>query len=83
MPSARVFLELSCDGGVERSNRTYREEFYEDKRMQETSLMGIRRELKKYTEKYNCERPHAGLNWKTPMEYLESILEDRKPFQSR
>jgi transposase len=67
------------NGGVERSNRTYREEFYGDKRMQETSLMGIRRELKKYTEKYNNERPHAGLNWKTPMEYLESVLEDGKP----
>jgi transposase InsO family protein len=40
--------------------------------------MGIQRKLKKYTEKYNNERPHAGLKLKTPVKSLESILEDGK-----
>jgi putative transposase len=62
------------NGGVERGNRILREEFYEDHRMQETSIQGVRRELKKFLYKYNTYRPHHKLKGITPHAYTEIIL---------
>ncbi|MDR0640475.1 MAG: transposase [Holosporales bacterium] len=48
------------NGEVERSNRTFREEFYNNELL-EDSILRIRRELLKAVEKYNTYRPHAAL----------------------
>ena len=56
------------NGKIERSNRTFREEFYHD--LKEESIVGTRRELKKFVEKYNSFRPHNSLNGLTPLEYI-------------
>jgi transposase InsO family protein len=63
------------NGGVERSNRIFREEFYDDANMLEDSICGIRRELRKSMEKYNTYRPHYELKGLTPMEYINRVLE--------
>lgn len=63
------------NGGVERGNRTFREEFY-DRPLLADSLGAIRAELKKATEKYNTYRPHFALDGRTPIQYLtQSLLE--------
>jgi transposase InsO family protein len=63
------------NGGVERSNRMFREEFYGDPKIQEYSLCGFRRELFKFLEKYNDYRPHFALKGLTPNEYTKIVLE--------
>lgn len=59
------------NGCVERGNRTFREDFYNQKRhdMGE-NICEIRRSLEKMTAKYNDYRPHQNLNFLTPMEYV-------------
>lgn len=59
------------NGGVERGNRIFREEFYEQSRFNADSLGGIRNELRDAVKKYNHYRPHSGIDNLTPMEYLE------------
>ena len=56
------------NGGVERSNRTSREEFYE---VEDVSLdiEEHNRQLLKYAYCHNYVRPHRSLNLKTPYEY--------------
>lgn len=56
------------NGKIERSNRTFREEFYHD--LKEESIVGTRRELKMFVAKYNSFRPHNSLNGLTPLEYI-------------
>jgi IS30 family transposase len=63
------------NGGVERSNRIFREEFYAGINMMEDTVRGIRRELLKAVGKYNTYRPHYGLKGLTPMEYVSRVLE--------
>jgi transposase InsO family protein len=63
------------NGGVERSNRVFKEELYKDNSIQESSVMGIRRELLKYVKKYNTYRPHFSLLDSTLMEYINIVLE--------
>jgi transposase InsO family protein len=63
------------NGGVERGNRTFREEFY-DRPMLADSLGAIRAELKKATEKYNAYRPHFALDGRTPNQYLNQTLRE-------
>lgn len=63
------------NGGVERGNRTFREEFYARKDLLADSIGGLRAELKKAQHKYNTYRPHHALKGKTPMEYIQNILE--------
>jgi transposase InsO family protein len=46
------------NGGVERGNRTFREEFYDRKDLLADSIGAMRFELNKATEKYNTYRPH-------------------------
>ena len=61
------------NGGVERSNRTLREEFYDSSK--ESSICAFRRELMKYLDRYNNFRPHFALKGLTPFEYNSLILE--------
>ena len=63
------------NGGVERENRTLREEFYRQNNNLADSLQAIRYELKKYILKYNQYRPHFNLNNLTPMQYIQNNIE--------
>jgi transposase len=62
------------NGGVERSNRTFQDEFYDRNDLLEDSIVGIRRELYRYVEKYNTYRPHYSLKGMTPMEYIKGVF---------
>ena len=57
------------NGKVERSNRIFREEFYEE--LSENSILGARRERMRFLRKYNSYRPHASLldklHWSNPI----------------
>lgn len=59
------------NGGVERTNRTFREEFYDSNRLQADSIGAMRCELKQALKKYNEYRPHQGLQGLTPMAYIQ------------
>ncbi len=61
------------NGGVERGNRTFREEFYYRCDLLADSLGALRYELKKAVDKYNNYRPHKALDGLTPMAYLQTI----------
>ena len=60
------------NGGVERGNRTFREEFYARRDMLADSAGDINYELQKAVLKYNSYRPHASLNMRTPFEYIHN-----------
>ena len=68
LPPARA----KYNGGVERGNRTFREEFYYCRDLMADSIGDIRFELTKAVEKYNTFRPHHALKGNTPMHYLRS-----------
>jgi len=61
------------NGGVERGNRIFREEFYERHDLLADSLGSMRFELKRAITKYNTYRPHSRLKGLTPMDYLKNI----------
>ena len=58
------------NGGVERANRTFREDFYDDPKILADSIGALRFELKNAIQTYNEYRPHSALDGRTPMEYL-------------
>lgn len=58
------------NGGVERANRTHREEFYEVNEI-EFSLIEHNRQLKKWEDTCNFIRPHQALDYLTPDEYYQ------------
>lgn len=58
------------NGGVERSNRTFRDEFYGRPSLLADSLGAMRHELAKAVEIYNTFRPHHSLKGLTPMAYI-------------
>ena len=60
------------NGGVERGNRTFREEFYACRDLIADSIGAMRFKLRKAAKKYNAFRPHHALKGKTPMEYLRT-----------
>ena len=64
------------NGGVERGNRTFREEFYACRDLIADSIGAMRFELRKAVDKYNTFRPHHALKGKTPMEYLRITQAD-------
>jgi putative transposase len=68
--------EQKFNGGVERGNRTFREEFYACRDLIANSIGAMRFELRKAVEKYNTFRPHHALKGKTPMEYLRNNQPD-------
>ena len=61
------------NGGVERGNRTFREEFYANNLLAD-SIGAIRYELDKAVNKYNTYRPHFNLKGLTPYDYTHKIL---------
>jgi len=60
------------NGGVERGNRTFREEFYARRDLHADSVRALNAELQKAVHKYNTYRPHANLNMLTPLSYIQS-----------
>lgn len=62
------------NGGVERGNRTFREEFYNRVDLLEDSVRGIQASLNKALLKYNTYRPHRNLKGLTPMAYIKNTL---------
>lgn len=69
------------NGGVERGNRTFREEFYTRADLLEDSIRGLQAQLSKAIRKYNTYRPHRNLNGLTPMQYILNHL-SQTPCQS-
>jgi len=59
------------NGGVERGNRIFREEFYARKDLLANSLRELRNDLNKALNKYNSYRPHFSLKGLTPMQYIQ------------
>lgn len=70
------------NGGVERGNRTFREEFYNRSDLLDDSVRGIQAELTKAVGKYNTYRPHRNLHGLTPMQYINTTLSET-PFLSQ
>lgn len=62
------------NGGVERGNRTFREEFYNRADLLEDSVRGMQAALNKAVVKYNNYRPHKNLNGLTPIRYIQNNL---------
>lgn len=61
------------NGGVERGNRTFREEFYARGIIAE-SVGEFKYHLERAVQKYNSYRPHFSLKGLTPFEYTDQIL---------
>ena len=55
------------NGKVERSHRTDEEEFYRLTRLR--TLPEAHRRLGYWNHRYNTDRPHGGIGWKTPEKY--------------
>lgn len=71
------------NGGVERGNRTFKDEFYYQPRFNADSIGAIRNELAKAVDKYNAYRPHYALKGKTPLQYLrECATQGSTPSQT-
>ncbi|MCD8378448.1 MAG: integrase core domain-containing protein, partial [Candidatus Gastranaerophilales bacterium] len=60
------------NGYVERTNETYRYEFWNVYEIPDT-IEETRKLLRKFEIYYNCERMHQSLNYLTPMEYYYTI----------
>ena len=72
-------------GRIERSNRTMREEFYNNRSITGycIELEDWNKELEKFIYKYNHYRPHNSLAFKTPYEYYESIIKKEEIFSKK
>jgi len=64
------------NGGVERGNRIFREEFYNRADLLEDSVRGMQAALSKALVKYNTYRPHRNLKGLTPMQYIKTTLSE-------
>jgi len=62
------------NGGVERGNRIFREEFYANANLLADSIGAMRFELNKAINKYNTYRPHFALKGLTPLTYIHNHL---------
>ena len=58
------------NGCVERSQRTWREEFYGVHRVSSDSVHEHRQQLRAWERTYNTIRPHQALGYQTPAEFL-------------
>ena len=63
------------NGGVERGNRTFREDLYACENFIPGNLNEVRQQLVVAQRKYNTYRPHQRLNGLTPFEYANKFLE--------
>jgi putative transposase len=63
------------NGGVERGNRIFREEFYARNDLLADSIGAMKFALKLAIQKYNSFRPHRALDFLTPFEYLRNLSE--------
>ena len=63
------------NGGVERGNKTFREEFYENPDLLADTLTSMRTALQLAVKKYNDYRPHLALNGLTPSMYIQNYSE--------
>ena len=63
------------NGGVERANKIFREEFYCNPSLRADSLTTMRIALQRAVQKYNEFRPHAALNGDTPLRYIRNYSE--------
>jgi len=71
------------NGGVERGNRIFKEEFYCRNDLRARTMPEMRAELAKAVDKYNTYRPHKNLDGSTPMQYIKKALsEASKPSQT-
>ena len=59
------------NGGVERGNRIFREEFYNRADLLEDSVRAMQAQLAKAVKKYNAYRPHRNMQGLTPMQYIQ------------
>lgn len=66
------------NGGVERANRTFREDLYARKDLLAENLGEMRLYLKKALDTYNNYRPHQALDNLTPAQYTDKILRPRE-----
>ena len=64
------------NGGVERGNRTFREEFYARNDILADSIGAFNCKLKQALKKYNEYRPHHSLDLLTPIQYIDNLTED-------
>ena len=64
------------NGGVERGNRIFREEFYNRADLLEDSVRGMQAQLAKAVKKYNAYRPHRNLQGLTPMQYIQHTFSE-------
>ena len=62
------------NGGVERGNRIFREEFYARSDFLANSIGAMRADLTKAINKYNTYRPHYALKGLTPMQYIQNHI---------
>ena len=60
------------NGGVERGNRIFKEEFYYRRDLLADTITDMRIELAKGLDKYNSYRPHKNLAGLTPMAYINN-----------
>lgn len=63
------------NGGVERGNRIFREEFYARTDLLSDSIGAMKSSLKLVIHKYNSFRPHKAIDYLTPFQYLDKISE--------
>lgn len=62
------------NGNVERSNRTFREEFYARTDVDAKTVFEMNKQLLLAVKKYNEFRPHCSLTFKTPLSYYKDSL---------
>jgi predicted transcriptional regulator len=60
------------NGGVERSNRIFREEFYARSDLLADTVGAFRVALKVAVAKYNSYSPHQSIDFLTPLEYIKN-----------
>jgi transposase InsO family protein len=63
------------NGGVERGNETFREEFYANHDLLADSIISMRYALQKAVRKYNDYRPYASLKGLTLSLYIQNYSE--------
>ena len=61
---------LKHNGGVDRGNKIFRDEFYADPNLLANSVNAMRFSLREAVKKYNNYSPHHSLNGLTPSEYI-------------